>query len=166
MRKSDFIWLISSIRTSASIVDRYALAFSMARPSWLTMAEAMALGKPVIATGYSGNLQFMTEANSFLVPWTPATIPAGCDPYPSGGTWADPDLEGAARLMRTVLEDPDLAAARGRQGAEDLRTLHSPQAAGRVVSARLAEIDAERPTPRRPGPSHHLRAIARRTLGG
>ena len=132
----------------------------------LTMAEAMALGKPVIATGYSGNLQFMTEANSFLVPWTPATIPAGCDPYPSGGTWADPDLEGAARLMRTVLEDPDLAAARGRQGAEDLRTLHSPQAAGRVVSARLAEIDAERPTPRRPGPSHHLRAIARRTLGG
>ena len=52
----------------------------------LTMAEAMALGKPVIATGYSGNLQFMTEANSFLVPWTSTTIPSGCEPYPAGGT--------------------------------------------------------------------------------
>ncbi|NTW42511.1 MAG: glycosyltransferase, partial [Cellulomonadaceae bacterium] len=41
----------------------------------LTMAEAMAWGKPVIATGYSGNLQFMTDENSFLVPWAPAPIP-------------------------------------------------------------------------------------------
>ena len=37
----------------------------------LTIAEAMACGKPVIATAYSGNLQFMTDENSFLVPWTP-----------------------------------------------------------------------------------------------
>ncbi len=31
------------------------------------MAEAMALGKPVVATGYSGNLHFMTPENSYLV---------------------------------------------------------------------------------------------------
>jgi len=110
----------------------------------LTMAEAMALGKPVIATGYSGNLQFMTEANSFLVPWTPTSIPTGCDPYPSGGTWAEPDLEVAARFMRTVLDDSELAAARGRQAAADIRTLHSPQAAGRAIAARLAELEAAR----------------------
>ena len=133
----------------------------------LTMAEAMALGKPVIATGYSGNLQFMTEANSFLVPWTSTTIPSGCEPYPAGGTWADPDLEAAARLMRTVLEDPELAAARGRQGAEDIRVLHSPQAAGRQISARLAElIPARRARRRRPGTRDHFLSIARRTLRG
>src|SRR3712207_9035191 len=34
----------------------------------LTMADAMALGKPVIATGYSGNVDFMREDNSWLVP--------------------------------------------------------------------------------------------------
>ena len=112
----------------------------------LTMAEAMAFGKPVIATGYSGNLQFMTEANSFLVPWTPTSIPTGCEPYPPGGIWAEPDLEVAARLMRTVLEDSGLAAARGLQAVEDLRTLHSPEAAGCLVAARLNELDAARRT--------------------
>src|SRR5665811_1018703 len=74
----------------------------------LTMAEAMAWGKPVIATGYSGNLDFMTEENSFLVPWTPAQIPVDADPYPAGGTWADPDLDAAARLMRSVVAEPEV----------------------------------------------------------
>lgn len=130
----------------------------------LTMAEAMALGKPVIATGYSGNLQFMTEANSFLVPWTPTSIPTGCEPYSPGGTWAEPDLEAAARLMRTVLEDPELAAARGRQGAEDLRVLHSPEASGHRISARLTELANARRAQRRPGSRAQIRAIARRAL--
>src|SRR5213075_3478239 len=31
----------------------------------LTIAEAMALGKPVIATGYSGNIEFTNEDNSY-----------------------------------------------------------------------------------------------------
>jgi glycosyltransferase involved in cell wall biosynthesis len=130
----------------------------------LTMAEAMAFGKPVIATGYSGNLQFMTEANSFLVPWTPASIPTGCEPYPQGGTWAEPDLEAAARLMRTVLEDTVLAAARGRQGAEDLRVLHSAEVAGQQISARLTELVPARRARRRPGARAHVLAIARRAL--
>lgn len=140
----------------------------------LTMAEAMAFGRPVIATGYSGNLQFMTESNSFLVPWAPTAIPAGCEPYPAGGTWADPDLDAAARLMRTVLQDPDLAATRGAQGAEDLRTLHSPAAAGRPVAARLAEIhairadeaEAARRARRRAWPQTQARALVRRATGG
>jgi glycosyltransferase involved in cell wall biosynthesis len=130
----------------------------------LTMAEAMALGKPVIATAYSGNLQFMTEANSFLVPWTPASIPDGCEPYPAGGTWADPDLEAAARLMRTVVANPEFAAARGRQAADDLRTLHSPETAGRQVAARLAELVPERRARRRLGARLDALSIARRAL--
>jgi glycosyltransferase involved in cell wall biosynthesis len=132
----------------------------------LTMAEAMALGKPVIATGYSGNLQFMTEANSFLVPWTPTSIPTGCEPYPAGGAWAEPDLEVASQLMRTVLQDGQLAAARGRQGAQDLRVLHSPEVAGRQVSARLAELAPTRRARRRPGTRAQAVAIARRVLRG
>ena len=48
----------------------------------LTMAEAMGLGKPVIATGYSGNLDFMTAENSYLVDYTMGAVPAGSDPYP------------------------------------------------------------------------------------
>ena len=130
----------------------------------LTMAEAMALGRPVIATGYSGNLQFMTEANSFLVPWHPVAIPAGCEPYPAGGTWAEPDTAAAAALMRTVWSEPELAAARGRQAAEDLRTLHSPEVTGRQIVARLDELVPARRARRRLGGRDHLIALARRTL--
>jgi len=110
----------------------------------LTMAEAMAWGKPVIATGYSGNLQFMTDENSFLVPWVPAVIPAGAEPYPAGGTWADPDLDAAARMMRSVIEDPGGAAARGARAASDVATLHSPAVAGRQIAVRLKESAGRR----------------------
>jgi len=106
----------------------------------LTMAEAMAYGKPVIATAYGGNLGFMTNANSFLVPWQSAVIPAGCEPYLAGGLWAEPDLEAAARAMCAVLDDPSAAAERGRRAAEEIATLHSPREAGRAITERLAEI--------------------------
>ena len=106
----------------------------------LTMAEAMAWGKPVVATGYSGNLHFMTDENSFLVPFRPAPIPAGCEPYPVGGRWADPDLDEAARLIRLVVDDPAGAAVRGARAASDIAVMHSPEAAGAAFAARLAEI--------------------------
>ena len=128
----------------------------------LTMAEAMAWGKPVIATGYSGNLQFMTEQNSFLVPWTPARIPVGADPYPAGGTWADPDLDAAARLMRSAIEEPDVAAARGARAARDIATLHSPEVAGRQIVDRLADSAGRRRARLRTNLGERLRSTARR----
>jgi glycosyltransferase involved in cell wall biosynthesis len=128
----------------------------------LTMAEAMAWGKPVIATGYSGNLQFMTEQNSFLVPWTPTAIPDGAEPYPAGGVWAEPDLDAAAAAMRTVVEQPEVAAARGARAAEDIATLHSADVAGRRLAARLAAITPSRRI--RSRVSSGLRRLARRVL--
>jgi len=128
----------------------------------LTMAEAMAWGKPVIATGYSGNLQFMTEENSFLVPWTPAQIPVGADPYPAGGTWADPDLDAAARLMRSVVAEPEVAAARGARAASDIAALHSPEVAGRQIVERLAESADRRRARLRTSLGERLRSTARR----
>ena len=110
----------------------------------LTMAEAMAWGKPVIATGYSGNLQFMTQDNSFLVPWTPVRIPPGAEPYPPGGVWAEPDLDAAADLMRLVIDQPGVAAARGAQAARDIARLHSPKVAGARIAAGLKEAAARR----------------------
>jgi len=127
----------------------------------LTMAEAMAWGKPVIATGYSGNLQFMTEENSFLVPWTPTTIPAGSEPYPQGGVWAEPDLDAAASLMRLVVGTPDVAAARGARAAADLVALHSPEVVGRRIAARLAETTARRRARSRLTVAARLRGTAR-----
>ena len=106
----------------------------------ITLAEAMALGKPVIATGYSGNLDFMTAANSYLVDHRLVPVGEGADPYPAGAQWADPDVDHAARLMREIFEDPTAARGRGLRGQAELRRTHSREAAGRSMAARLLRI--------------------------
>lgn len=110
----------------------------------LTMGEAMGLGKPVIATGYSGNLDFMSDANSFLVPYRYASIPPGCAPYPVGARWAEPDLDRAARLMRFVYEHPDEARAVGRRARADILRLHGAGARAPFIRSRLAAIREKR----------------------
>jgi glycosyltransferase involved in cell wall biosynthesis len=106
----------------------------------LSIAEAMALGKPVIATAYSGNLEFMTPENSFLCPARRCEVGEGREPYPAESHWSEPDLVKAAQLLREVYVNPENAHARGRRGAEDIRVLHSPEVAGRILRARLETI--------------------------
>ena len=106
----------------------------------LTLAEAMALGKPTIATAYSGNLAFMTAENSFLVPSGVRSVPAGCAPYPEGDWWAEPDLDRAASLMRTVYENPALAKDRGERGRVDVLERYSPSRTVSFIRERLREI--------------------------
>ena len=106
----------------------------------LTPAEAMYLGKPVIATGYSGNLEYMRPENSYLVDYRLQRIGSRNFPYPADGEWANPDTDHAARLMREVVEDPLAAARRGRQAAADLRAGYSPGVAGESMERRLDDV--------------------------
>jgi glycosyltransferase involved in cell wall biosynthesis len=110
----------------------------------LTMAEAMLLGKPVIATRYGGNLDFMTDRDSWLVNCEMTPIGPGQAPYPAEGEWASPDVEQAARHMREVFAGGPAATARAALGAESLRTRNSPLAAGRSMLSRLESIHARR----------------------
>jgi glycosyltransferase involved in cell wall biosynthesis len=113
----------------------------------LTIAESMALGKPVIATGYSGNTDFMTSANSYLVDYTLTKVGHGADHYPAQGTWAEPHLGHAARLMRHVWEEGrDEALEKGARAARDLEERLSPEAAGSIARARLERIATSRGT--------------------
>lgn len=107
-----------------------------------TLAEAMALGRPVIGTGYSGTREFMSAENSYLVDYELVPIGAGADPYPSEGVWAQPDVAHAARLMRAVFEDPAEAARRAELGRDQLRARHSATAAGVAMADRLQRIAA------------------------
>jgi len=116
----------------------------------LTMAEAMALGKPVIATGYSGNVDFMSPLNSYLVDWRPTEVGPDAEHYPAEGIWAEPSLEHAASLMREVLDAPDEAARRGARAAADVEATLSPKAVGAVARARLERIAAFRERAVRP----------------
>lgn len=144
-------------RTDIEVLDRYMspsdnLALTALCDSYvslhraeglgLVMAEAMWLGKPVIATGYSGNLDFMNAGNSLLVDHTLVPIGPGAEPYPAEGEWAEPDVEHAASLMRRCFDDRDAAVALGARASAEIRRTHSAEAAGQLMQRRLESIRA------------------------
>ena len=106
----------------------------------LTLAEAMALGKPVIATGYSGNLDFMTAENSYLVMARPVLVGGDSAIYPANGRWGEPDLADAARLMRHVYEEPAEAAAVGEMARRDIEKNNSVDKGAAFIRTRYGEV--------------------------
>lgn len=118
----------------------------------LGMAEAMALGKPVIATGYSGNADFMTPENSYpvdyelreIVPEDHRYQPQYERTYPAGQIWAEPDVDQAAEFMRRVYENRDEARERGARARQDIATHYSLDAQGAFIESRLQAILAAR----------------------
>ena len=108
----------------------------------LTMAEAMALGKPVVATGYSGNMDFMTAANSYPVRHRLIELDRNHGPYRRGTHWADPDLDHAAELMRQVFEQRGAARQKGITAAADIARWHGSLSAGQGLIERLQSIES------------------------
>jgi glycosyltransferase involved in cell wall biosynthesis/SAM-dependent methyltransferase len=104
----------------------------------LTMAEAMAYGKPVIATNYSGNVDFMHEGNSHLIPYKLVPIPKGCDPYPAGTEWADPDIAAAAAAMRRVFDNQTAARELGERARDDILARFSVERTAAFLAERFA----------------------------
>ena len=109
----------------------------------LTMAEAMALGKPVVATGYSGNMDFMTATNSYPVRYRLIELDRDHGPYRRGTHWADPDPSHAAELMRQVFERRGDARQKGITAAADIERWHNSLSAGQRVIERLKSIESE-----------------------
>lgn len=93
----------------------------------LLCQEAMCLGKPVIATRWSGNLDFMDDGNSCLVDCRIVPLEKDCGPYRKGMRWAEPSAEAAAESMKRVFEDCDF---RVRIGCEAARTVRGRYAVG------------------------------------
>jgi len=83
----------------------------------LVPAEAMLLGVPVVATGWSGNMDFMDAGSAALVGYrlVPARDPRGVFEAP-GAEWADPDIAAAAAALRRLADDPAERAALGARG--------------------------------------------------
>jgi glycosyltransferase involved in cell wall biosynthesis len=91
----------------------------------LVTAEAMLLGKPVVATGWSGNTDYMHAGNA--VPIGFRLIPARDDRAVYRGEWAEPDVAEAAERLRALADDPALRQALGR----------------RARASALAQLDAQ-----------------------
>jgi glycosyltransferase involved in cell wall biosynthesis len=106
----------------------------------LTLAEAMLCGKPVIATGYSGNLDFMSDEDSFLVPYKLITIERACGPYKAGFHWADPDVDYAADVMRQIERQREAGVRVGLNARAKIRQLLHPKTIAQSVRSRLKEL--------------------------
>jgi glycosyltransferase involved in cell wall biosynthesis len=104
------------------------------------IAEALLLEKPVIVTGYSGNMDFTNPQNACLVDYQ--LVEVGPDEYPhaAGQRWADPDLEQAAGYMRRVVSDPAWGAALAKRGRELVEAQHGVAAVGRRYRTRLEKL--------------------------
>lgn len=108
------------------------------------MAEALLHARPVVATGYGGNTDFLDDTTGFPVRYRLVPVGYGHDPYPPDALWADPDPEHAAELMRRVVDAPAEARARAERGRERIRTHYGPEAAGARMRARLEALRAQR----------------------
>jgi glycosyltransferase involved in cell wall biosynthesis len=108
----------------------------------LPLAEAMYLGKPVIATHWSGNVDFMDEYNSLPVNYRLVELDEDIGPYQKGQIWAEPDLPQAAEQMRLAFGSPQLTRCLGEQAAQTIRQRYSPQQAGQLLGNRVQAIVA------------------------
>jgi glycosyltransferase involved in cell wall biosynthesis len=84
----------------------------------LTLAEAMLRGLPVIATNWSGNVDFLTDDTGMPVPYrlVPAQDPQGTYQHPDL-CWADADIEAAAAALRRLRADAGLRIRMGEAAA-------------------------------------------------
>jgi glycosyltransferase involved in cell wall biosynthesis len=113
----------------------------------LGLAEAMALGRPVVATGWSGNLDFMDEDTAHLVPCDLVPIPPETPVYGGLGRWADPDLGAAAAALRQVHDDPGAAAALGARARAHIARTRDPRITGAALLAHAERLRQHRLVP-------------------
>jgi glycosyltransferase involved in cell wall biosynthesis len=106
----------------------------------LAPAEMMYLGKPVVATGWSANMDFMTAENSMPVRYTLEPLKETIGAYKAGPLWAEADVDHAASCIRRLLDEPALRERIGKQAAIDIARQLSPQAVGERVKERLQAL--------------------------
>jgi glycosyltransferase involved in cell wall biosynthesis len=116
------------------------------------MAEAMYFGRPVVATGYSGNVDFTDSTNSCLVSYQlrPITLadlrpnPGSEHVYTPGQLWAEPNIGEAAQWMRYLWQHPAIRTRLGQRAAATIRARYSTTAVGTLLRAHVERLAAER----------------------
>ena len=111
--------------------------------------EAMAMGLPTIASRWSGNLEFMDDATSWLVDGDLAPVPLDTDPYfgtANGHNWFAPDVDAVVAALRDVAADPAAARARAAGARPDLLERFGPhRVAADIVAASEAALERHGP---------------------
>lgn len=148
-RHPALIWLpevVSEGRITALYRIAHAYVSAHHAEGWgFTLSDAMWLGTPVIATGYSGNLDFMNDENSFLIRCTEESIrQADCfGPFEPSMRWAYPDVRDLEDKLRFVYEgvDGEIVALKRRRARADIERFSRDHVA-RQLLARMEAVAA------------------------
>ncbi len=106
----------------------------------LGLMQSMLLGKPVIATGYSGNTDFTLEDNSCLVKYDLIEVGEKEYPFAKGQVWADPDVDHAAWYMRKLVDDEGYRKSVAARGQSFISDQHNCSVIGESYLDRLREL--------------------------
>ncbi len=131
----------SDVQALQRCVDAY-VSLHRAEGFGLGLAECMRLGKPVIATAWSGNMDFMTDANSCLVDYNLVPLHEGEYLHCEGQHWAEPSVSHAAEQMRRIVDDRSFAARIGARAAQDVRDRLSPHVTAQLIIQRLEALSS------------------------
>lgn len=109
----------------------------------LLCEEAMAYGKPVIATGWSGNMDFMNVTNSCLVKYEMTKVGEDIGPYEAWQEWAEPSVEDAAMYMERLVNEEVYYERISHAAQKTIQEEFSPKVCGERMKRRLKEIDKD-----------------------
>jgi glycosyltransferase involved in cell wall biosynthesis len=123
------------------VIDAY-VSLHRSEAFGFTIAEAMYIGKPAIATAYSSTQDYMNITNSYPVEYRLIELKEDYGPYKKGGVWADPDLDHAAAQMRRVFENYDEAVRKGKRAADDIKRRYGSETMGQKIIERLEIISS------------------------
>lgn len=142
--QDDRITLIEKYLSAEELHELYAnsdcyVSLHRSEGFGFTVAEAMAMGIPVISTDYSGTAEFLDPVNCWPIPYEIVEVGPDAAPYPPGSHWAEPDLDAAAQAMREVADDPARAAERGLAAREHLRRTRGTEAAAEWIREQVGE---------------------------
>jgi len=122
-----------------SVCDVY-ISLHRAEGFGRSIAEAMLLGRPVIVTAFSGNCDFTSSKNAFMVKFKKLKLKSGDYPYGNNQIWADPIIEDAAKHMRHIVKNPQDVSKVAKAGQKKIKHDHSPEQVGRSYTSALMHI--------------------------
>jgi 2-polyprenyl-3-methyl-5-hydroxy-6-metoxy-1,4-benzoquinol methylase len=109
--------------------------------------EAAGRGTPVVATGYSGPLDYLDPTAHWLVRHRVTPVRQPYAYYHPGMRWAEPDLQHAVEGLRWVYLNRTLARERAADAARELRVRYALDKIGAAAKARLLTLRAPRAVP-------------------
>lgn len=122
----------------------------------LTIAEAMLLDTPTLVTAWSGNMDFCTEENSFLIPFNQLAVDSNHPEFKGLGHahWADADVAATTRLLKQIYSEPELITEKkaccARQMQYCIDTHKYQHALDKLINQEVTANELRTPSPIRP----------------